>query len=133
MILLYFFVPVKAKYFVIGYVVLEVLAVGGASNVAHLAHLGGAAMGLLYLLVEDKLPIDAIFDRIGGLFKRAPAPRVVQGGRKVDATYEDLPDDDDAVTQEMIDRILDKISKSGYQNLTEREKKILFEASKKIH
>ena len=35
--------------------------------------------------------------------------------------------------QKEIDRILDKISQSGYQNLTEKEKKILFEASKKMN
>ena len=34
--------------------------------------------------------------------------------------------------EEDIDKILDKISQSGYKNLTEREKKILFEASRKM-
>jgi predicted DNA binding protein len=38
---------------------------------------------------------------------------------------------EDEVTEEVIDQILEKISRSGYQNLTEREKRILFEASKK--
>jgi hypothetical protein len=38
----------------------------------------------------------------------------------------------DKPTQEEIDRILDKISQSGYKNLTEREKQILFEASKRL-
>jgi len=37
------------------------------------------------------------------------------------------------ISQERIDEILDKISKEGYKNLTDEEKKILFEASKKIH
>ena len=32
-----------------------------------------------------------------------------------------------------IDEILDKITRSGYQNLTEEEKKILFEAIKKLN
>ncbi len=36
------------------------------------------------------------------------------------------------VNQSIIDEILDKISASGYQNLTEREKKILNELSKRI-
>jgi hypothetical protein len=35
--------------------------------------------------------------------------------------------------QKRIDEILDKISQSGYQSLTEEEKKILFEASKKLN
>jgi membrane associated rhomboid family serine protease len=36
------------------------------------------------------------------------------------------------ITQEEIDRILDKIAASGYSNLTEDERQILFEASKKM-
>lgn len=36
------------------------------------------------------------------------------------------------ITQSRIDEILDKISASGYQNLTEKEKEILFELSQKL-
>jgi hypothetical protein len=35
--------------------------------------------------------------------------------------------------QKRIDEILDKISRSGYQSLSEEEKKILFEASKRMN
>ena len=35
--------------------------------------------------------------------------------------------------QQQIDEILDKISKNGYQSLTDEEKRILFEASKKLN
>ena len=49
-----------------------------------------------------------------------------------DANYYDINKKDDyEVSQEEIDKILDKISQSGYQNLSDREKKILFQASKK--
>ena len=51
-----------------------------------------------------------------------------------DANYRDIKNDnEEKVSQEEIDKILDKISQSGYQNLTEREKKILFEASKRMN
>jgi hypothetical protein len=36
------------------------------------------------------------------------------------------------ITQEEIDRILDKIAATGYQNLTESERDILFEASRRM-
>jgi hypothetical protein len=51
-----------------------------------------------------------------------------------EADYYDLNQkkEGEEITQAEIDAILDKISQSGYQNLTEREKKILFEASKKM-
>ena len=131
LIYFYFFIPIKAKYFIGGYVLLELFAVGGSGDhVAHLAHLGGAAMGLLFLLVEDKLPIDEIFNAISGMFKEKPKLRYTPGAR-IDAKFHDLPAEGEHVSQAVIDQILDKISKSGYQNLSEQEKKILFEASKK--
>ena len=40
--------------------------------------------------------------------------------------------EEDRRSNEKIDIILDKIAKSGYQNLTEEEKRILFDESKKI-
>ena len=51
-IYLYFAIPVKAKYFVIGYGVLElILGVSSTnSNVAHFAHLGGLFAGLALIL-----------------------------------------------------------------------------------
>jgi len=50
-----------------------------------------------------------------------------------DAKFYDLRDkEENEITQEDIDKILDKISQSGYKNLTEKEKKILFEASKRM-
>ena len=49
-------VPIKAKYMVIGYGVIEFfLGVGGAqSTVAHFAHLGGMLFGLILLLYWKK-------------------------------------------------------------------------------
>ena len=50
-IYLYFFIPLKTKWFVIGYIVLELI--NGISTpsdgVAHFAHLGGAVAGLILL------------------------------------------------------------------------------------
>lgn len=56
MIYLYFFVPIKAKWFVIGYAVIELLSGLGASgdNVAHFAHLGGMLVGLIIILIWKK-------------------------------------------------------------------------------
>ena len=50
-----------------------------------------------------------------------------------DAKFYDLHPEDDRVSQEKIDEILDKISQNGYQSLTEEEKRLLFEASKKLN
>lgn len=49
-IYLYFFIPIKAKWFVIGYAVIELLSgFLGSGNVAHFAHLGGMLFGLLLI------------------------------------------------------------------------------------
>lgn len=55
MIYLYFLVPIKAKWFVIGYAAIELISgfVGGG-NIAHFAHLGGMLFGLFLILYWKK-------------------------------------------------------------------------------
>ncbi len=56
-IYLYFALPIKAKYFVILYGVLELylgFANRSGDNVAHFAHLGGMLFGLIFLLLWKK-------------------------------------------------------------------------------
>ena len=49
---LYFFIPIKAKYFMVIAVVLDLVsALFTHDNVAHFAHIGGAITGLLILLI----------------------------------------------------------------------------------
>jgi hypothetical protein len=50
-----------------------------------------------------------------------------------DAKFFDVHDEEERVNQARIDEILDKISQHGYQSLTDQEKKVLFEASKKLN
>ncbi len=51
-IYLYFMVPIKAKWFVIGYAVIELITgvLGTNDGIAHFAHLGGMLFGLLLIL-----------------------------------------------------------------------------------
>lgn len=142
-IFLYFLIPVKAKYFIAGIILLGVLSVGGSSNVAHLAHLGGALAGYLFIVWDRHRTASAGFaDRLSSLWgktwsTRSTEPQEPSASAPIydirDAQYEERQERSDQVTQERIDDILDKISRGGYQSLTEEEKKILFEASKKLH
>ena len=52
-IYLYFFLPLKTKWFVIGYIVLELFngITTTSDGVAHFAHLGGAIAGLILLWI----------------------------------------------------------------------------------
>ncbi len=145
-IYLYFLIPVRAKYLIGFLIILEFLLVDSAgSNVAHLAHLGGALAGFLFIMFDKSIdsPIKRklmgssyyssgnsftnLFSDLTDRFKK-------KDQRIEDAKFYDIDaKKDGGVSQEEIDRILDKISQSGYQNLSEREKKILFEASKKMN
>jgi len=139
-IFLYFFIPVKAKYLITFLIVMEFMLIDSAgSSVAHLAHLGGALTGFIFILLDKRINVE-----LKNVFSRSPyrttKPFNPLGGitdrfkkkqdNVEDAKYYEVEEKDE-VTQEEIDRILDKISQSGYQNLTEKEKKILFQASKK--
>lgn len=152
------FIPIKAKYIVPILIGVEIYSTYNASdNVAHLAHLGGAVTGMIYLLVmsggrilafrrnkaqPSQWGMPAAPPRNGnGFFGRKRQPR-----EAVDAEYRDLDGNSHAttdvnahnvkqgrvITQEEIDRILDKIAATGYQNLTDDERDILFEASRRM-
>ncbi|NIA22975.1 MAG: rhomboid family intramembrane serine protease [Proteobacteria bacterium] len=59
---LYFFIPIKAKYLVIMFILFEFFAgiSGGGDHIAHFAHLGGLLTGFIYLkwpLIKSKLHI----------------------------------------------------------------------------
>ncbi len=63
-IYLYFFLPLKAKYFVIIYGAFELfsgIANSGMDNVAHFAHLGGMLFGFLLIRYWRKRPPDNYF------------------------------------------------------------------------
>jgi hypothetical protein len=134
-IYLYFFIPIKAKWFVIGYAVLElVLGFGSADNVAHFAHLGGMLFGLLLILYWRKHPAgpNKDFRKLKDIFQSWK-------DRKKYTPYEEVKDvprsDEDynykkAQKEREVDAILDKVAKHGYGSLTDEEKDFLFKNSK---
>jgi membrane associated rhomboid family serine protease len=142
-IYLYFLIPVKVKYFVMILIVFGVMSVGGQGNVANLAHLGGAVAGYLYLFY-DRRRLQSGRGSTGTFqswMASAPWSRPSStAGDVVDAKIFDIneaksfePKEKPIDAQKRIDEILDKISRSGYQSLSEEEKKILFEASKRMN
>lgn len=137
-IYIYFLFPVRAKYLIAFYIIFEFMAIGSSDMVAHLAHIGGALFGFIFVLLNNKkiINIGDVFSKPRSKNKfRRPSDYKREGKIIEDADYYEITkksgEDDYETSQEEIDVILDKISQSGYQNLTDREKKILFEASKK--
>jgi membrane associated rhomboid family serine protease len=139
-IFLYFLLPIKAKYLITFIILLDFLLVNSGDSVARLAHLGGALTGAIFILVDKHsgVQIKNLFKGTGvnktnySRFGSIPNPFKKKRPDVQEAHYTELDDEESKITQEEIDKILDKISQSGYQNLTEREKKILFEASKRM-
>lgn len=143
-IYIYFLLPVRAKYFVAVYMAVEMFhgVTGTTDGIAHFAHLGGAAVGLVYVLMDRGIiPARSWFRGLGGGGKD-PFRNVGRFNRPYEEVHEakfhDIKTGQQRTggkftTQEEIDAILDKISAGGYQSLTEEEKRILFEASKKLN
>ena len=129
-------IPIKAKWFVIGYVVLELaMAVSSEGDgVAHMAHLGGMLFGFLLIRYWAKHP-DSRYGRSNGeqFFTRFQKEWNRRKSRSEDVTKKSDWDynADKKASEEEIDRILDKIRKNGYASLTKEEKQRLFDSSNK--
>lgn len=138
-IFLYFFIPIRAKYFVMIFMAVELYAgiTGTQDGIAHFAHLGGAAIGFLLLMVDSgKIPAIKWWNTFRSIYVKPSSYSTVDSSGKEqvsDAKFFDIQSRKEIdPDQKIIDEILDKISRDGYQNLTEEEKKILFEVSKKL-
>lgn len=108
---------VKLKYLALAYFVLDLVGIGSEPG-GSIAHIGGAILGFVYI---RQLNGGTDFSTI---FKRKSKLKVVKN-KQAETRQLTIPD------QEAIDRILDKISQSGYDSLTKGEKEQLFKASKK--
>lgn len=99
----------------------------------HLSHLGGAFFGYFYIVqLRAGRDLSSWFSRIVEFFTPGNKTRL----KKVHRNYNKGPEKNVSKivtkdkTQQQIDEILDKISKSGYDSLTKEEKDFLFRAGK---
>lgn len=136
-------VPIKAKWFVCIYIVVELFAALGTTNdsVAHFAHLGGMLFGYLLIRYWSKGPGNGGFGYNGGrqFFdnlrsnwerrsnKKAGGTRP-QDGQRTESDWE--YNARKKAQQDELDRILDKVKRSGYDSLSEEEKRKLFDGGK---
>ena len=103
------FIPMKAKHAILILIFMEIaqeLSRNPLDNISHIGHLGGMLIGFLYLKFGHKILNKLPFIKIRKKTK--------------------LKDDIDNV-----DLILDKLKQDGWDGLSENEKSILFQASKK--
>ncbi len=103
----------------------------------HIAHLSGALFGYLYMkllingtdLSRGVTYILDFFTNLGNPSKKTPFKKVHVNPKKP-ATQRASKIVTKDKTQQQIDEILDKISKSGYDSLSKDEKEFLFKAGK---
>ena len=131
-ITLFLFGRVKIKYMALAIFVLTSFMEFPVNSGGKIAHIGGAIFGYLYAMNIRKgkdlgIWINHIIDRIVTLFKPKKKMKVTYKKPATDYEYNKMK----AEHQNKINKILDKISKGGYDSLTREEKDMLFNESKK--
>lgn len=131
----YFLIPIKAKYFVLimGAVTFFSTFSSSASNISHLTHLGGLLVGYVYLRRDRFWHLPRIH------LPRFHLPQLHWNWKnplhRLFRTKTRRPDQPpsyqtEETMREELDRILDKVSRDGYDNLTTVEKNTLYLVSK---
>ena len=129
---LLFIGPVKIIYIaLVGFVVTSLFDFS-INTGGKIAHIGGALYGYLYIIryrsgKDMTKGLNQFLDKLFSIFRRKPKIKVTHRRFEDDMDYNRRKN----AEQAEIDRILDKIAKSGYDSLTGKEKEILFKQSKK--
>jgi membrane associated rhomboid family serine protease len=127
--------PVKIVYIAAFYVLLSFANSIGENAGGEIAHLGGAMLGYGYIVALRRgwdlgIPIQKVglfFENLG----TRRAPKVSYRRTSSTKPSSTNPANKETLTQEEVDKILDKIADKGYEGLTKEEKRKLFEYSKK--
>lgn len=127
------FGAVRLKYIAIVAVLLYTIRIPDGNAGGELSHLGGALFGFIMVKQLQKgRDITGWLSRIFSGRKRSRrVPMEVVSRRRSSINEDERYKAGQMASQEAIDRILDKINKSGFESLTREEKEILYRASKK--
>ena len=123
---------IKLKYIAIFMVLLDILSIPKENGGGHIAHLGGALFGYLYIKQLQKgkdlsINISHLLKRIRNTFKTKKPLKKAYKRPKSDYEF----NSEKSNKQKNVNKILEKISNSGYESLTKEEKATLFNASKR--
>lgn len=140
---LLFIGAIKLKYLALFIVLLDLITITGNNPGGHIAHLGGAFSGYLFVVGLAKnwdltswinsildLPLIARDKYRRAKAKKKQKMKVVKDNSFTKRSSDYQYNSQKKASSEEIDRILDKIKESGYTNLSEEEKRKLFEAGK---
>ncbi|MBQ7691432.1 MAG: rhomboid family intramembrane serine protease [Muribaculaceae bacterium] len=139
---LLFLGQVALKWVAVVCVLLSVLGIGASNTGGNIAHIGGALVGLWFALAirrgrDITAWLNRSIDWLAGLLRREGRPGRPSVGAPVGGTAW-RPGNRTArhtatnePTEADLDRVLEKISRSGYASLTDSERDILFRASRR--
>ncbi len=137
-VVLFLFGRVKLKYLALVIIAIDVLSIMGGNSGGHIAHLGGAFWGFIYIYFMKRgkdLTLNLRTMNFRKFFKFFTKPKKQSTYRSNFDKGRPMTDEEynarKNVDQAQIDRILEKISRSGYSSLTKEEKAMLFQSSKK--
>ena len=124
---------IKLRYLGILFVLLDIVQIPYGNAGGHLAHIGGSILGFFYAQrlhrgVDIGEPFRNLIDRVVNTINKKTNLKTVYKNRSSQKSNKVLSDDGEI--QKRIDEILDKISVSGYESLTQSEKDFLFRAGK---
>ncbi|MFN4854405.1 MAG: rhomboid family intramembrane serine protease [Bacteroidota bacterium] len=134
MVSIFMLFEVRLKYVAVFLVLLDLINLDKGNAGGHFTHLGGALFGYLYAINLRKGRdwfggMAELYEKLKKRFSpRKPSLKKVYQAASKDPSASAFQRE--RMKQEVVDRILDKISRSGYNSLTKEEKEILFHASK---
>jgi len=129
---LFLFGRIKIKYMALGIFVLTSIMDFSINSGGKLAHIGGAFFGYFYTInLRQGHDMGKGINRITDFFVRIFKP-----GRNLKVTHKKVATEYEynkikVEHQKLVNKILDKISKGGYESLTREEKETLFKESQK--
>ncbi len=120
-VLLYFLIPVKMKYLVLFFGVVEFFgtltsAKGMGGNISHIGHLGGLVSGLLFILIRSRTGIGRRMERSSGVSLWATFMKKRRLRKKQKEINERIE------AKRIIDTLLEKIARDGMSSLSEGER-----------
>ena len=119
-----FFFDIKLKYIGVLFFVFDIIQIPYGNSGGHIAHIGGAILGFFYArnLINGR-DIGSGFENLWKFFlkkrRKKATNKLFQDINKIKKKPEK------SYKQKSIDAILDKISKSGYESLSDKEKDFL--------
>jgi hypothetical protein len=127
--------PVKIKWIALIAVVLDLISIPSSNAGGHIAHLGGALFGFVFIRQMQKgrdlsSGINWLIDKSANLFKPKTPLKVSYRTKEKSTKQSAGKTVVQSSKQERLDSILDKIAQSGYDSLTKDEKEFLFKVSK---